>query len=75
MLYIFIDNTSVNRNINDVNSRNNFELVEKENSKYSLSSSYIRRINTSENCMKNIFEINLNQRYTSTLKALNSAAT
>ena len=46
MLYIFIDNTSVNRNINDANSRDNFELVEKENSKYSLSSSYIRRINT-----------------------------
>ena len=41
-----MDNPSVNRNINDVNSRNNFELVEKENSKCSLSSSYIHRINT-----------------------------
>ena len=42
----FIDNTFVNRIINNLNARNTFELVEKENSKYFLSSNYIRRINT-----------------------------
>ena len=42
----FIDNTSINCNINNLNARNTFELVEKENSKYFLSSNYIRRINT-----------------------------
>ena len=42
--------------------------MEKVNSKYSLSSKYIRRINTLENSMQNIFEINLNQRYTNNLK-------
>ena len=65
----FIGNTSVNRNINNLNAaRNTFELMEKVNSKYSLSSKYIRRINTLENSMQNIFEINLNQRYTNNLK-------
>ena len=38
----FIDNTSVNRNISNLNARNTFELVEKENSKYFLSSNYFR---------------------------------
>ena len=42
----FIDNTSVNRNISNLNARNTFELVEKENSKYFLSSNYFRRIDT-----------------------------
>ena len=58
----FIANTSVNRNINNVNARNAFELVEKGNSKYFLSPNYICRINAEENSMKNTFEINLNQR-------------
>ena len=34
------------RNINNLNARNTFELVEKENSKYSISSNYTRKINT-----------------------------
>ena len=42
----FIDNTSVNRNISNLNARNIFELVEKDNSKYFLYSSYNLRINT-----------------------------
>ena len=53
----FIDNTSLKRNINNLNVRNTLELVEKENSKYLLSSKYICRINTYDNNMKNIFEI------------------
>ena len=40
-----IGNTSVNRNSSNLNTRNTFELVEKENSKYSLFSNYIHRIN------------------------------
>ena len=40
-----IDNTSVNRNSSNLNTRNTFGLVEKENSKYSLFSNYIHRIN------------------------------
>ena len=42
----FINNTSVNRNISNLNARNTFKLVEKDNSKYFHSSNYIRRINT-----------------------------
>ena len=43
---MFIGNTSVKCNISNLNVKNTFELVEKENSKYFLSSNYIRRINT-----------------------------
>ena len=43
---VFIDNTSVNRNISNSNARNTFEFVEKDNSKYFLSSNYIRIVNT-----------------------------
>ena len=42
----FIDNTSFNRNINNLNAKNTFELVEKKNSKYSLSLNCICTINT-----------------------------
>ena len=45
-MFEFIDSTSINRNISNLNARNTFELVGKDNSKYFLSSSYIRRINT-----------------------------
>ena len=45
-MYVFIGNTSVNHNTSNLNARNTFELVGKENSKYFLSSNYIRRINT-----------------------------
>ena len=38
--------TSVNRNISNLKAKNTFELVEKENSKYFLSSNYIRRLNS-----------------------------
>ena len=42
----FIDKTAVNRNICNLNARSTFELVEKDNSKYFLSSNGNRRINT-----------------------------
>ena len=42
----FTDNTSVNRNISNLNARNIFELVGKDNLKYFLYSSYNLRINT-----------------------------
>ena len=64
----FVCNTYVNRNINNLNARNTFELLDKKNSKYFLSSNSIPRINTYENNNKNIFKINLNQCYTSNLK-------
>ena len=45
-IYVFIRNTSVNHNTSNLNARNTFQLLEKENPKYVLSSKYIRRINT-----------------------------
>ena len=42
----FVYNTSVNCNINNVNAKNTFELVDKKNSKNFLSSNCIHRINT-----------------------------
>ena len=64
----FLYNTYINRNINILNARNTFERVDKENSKYFVSSNNIPRINTYENNNKNIFKINFNQCYTSNLK-------
>ena len=43
---MFIDNTSLKCNISNLNAKNTLELVENENLKYFLCSSYIRRINT-----------------------------
>ena len=45
-VFEFIGNTSVNCNIGDLYMRNTFELVEKNSSKYFLSSNYICKINT-----------------------------
>ena len=45
-MYVFMGNTSVTRNTSNLNARNTFELVKKENSKYFLSPNYIHRINT-----------------------------
>ena len=43
---MFTGNTSVKCNISNLNAEKTFELVEKENSKYFLSSNYICRIHT-----------------------------